>query len=515
VPRAFQGRRLGLAGVAAALALGVLAAEASADAQVSFADGALTVAVPAAAAGDHRLFVEPFKDGTPRDGFRVGSTFLGAPAITTSDSDCFGNSILNDVVCTGQRRAVTITTRDGADDVEVLDRQHDAVLGGCVAGVPFTRVATVALGGGADRLSAVEACQADTIPEFGFSFRFVGDGGPGNDTMSGTSGGDTLGGGPGNDVVDGGNGNDSIIGGTGTDELHGGSGDDTFCCSSTGSAIIDGGPGTDTVTYSPTSAAVGVTIGDDSNPDGLIGFTNDKVQSTVENVVSGSGNDSLSGSAEPNSLSGNAGNDVLRGEGGADRLEGGAGNDTLSGGSGADTLIGGSENDVLIGGLDADTLDGGTGDDSIDARDGVRDSISCGPGADTVTLDLKEPLPSVFAGCESVSRFAVDDGRPGAAAGRRLLVAADGTAAVVVACPAAARVTCRGTLTLRRATRARTALASASYVVRRGRSATIGLTLVGAVPRSGARVLAQTVERGASRLGRRSAVRTLTVRRAA
>lgn len=100
-------------------------------------------------------------------------------------------------------------------------------------------------------------------------------------------------------------------------------------------------------------------------------------------------------------LSGQGGNDTLRGKGGRDTLNGGPGADSLNGGLGNDALTGGPGNDTLDGGGGADTLRGNAGKDTIKARDGVRDVISCGAGADTVTADL---LDSVASDCETVRR---------------------------------------------------------------------------------------------------------------
>ncbi|KTT72040.1 S8 family serine peptidase [Sphingomonas endophytica] len=60
---------------------------------------------------------------------------------------------------------------------------------------------------------------------------------------------------------------------------------------------------------------------------------------SVENVVSGDGNDSLTGSARANKLYGMRGNDVINGMGGNDIISGGQGNDTMDGGRGADTFL--------------------------------------------------------------------------------------------------------------------------------------------------------------------------------
>jgi hypothetical protein len=78
---------------------------------------------------------------------------------------------------------------------------------------------------------------------------------------------------------------------------------------------------------------------------------------------------------------------TVAGGGGSDTLDGGPAGDTLRGNGGADTLRGGDGPDRLVGGPGADAFDGGAGDDTIDADDGVAETITCGPGADTVLAD--------------------------------------------------------------------------------------------------------------------------------
>ena len=265
-------------------------------------------------------------------------------------------------------------------------------MAGCVTGAPFGGLATVTLGGGDDRLNAITSCTAGTVPEGGFSFRVVVVAGAGDDTVNGTEGGDRIDGGAGDDDLSGGGGNDAMGGGTGTDLVDGGDGDDTFCCSSSGSARIAGGPGIDTVTYSPTTARVGVTIGDDSNGDGLVGITNDKVQGSVENVTSGSGNDALVGNAAANALIGNAGADVLRGEGARTAWSAGtAGYAHRRHG--------------------VDTLEGAPGT-TRSTRVTARTTSSPAARTDSLTLDLREPFPSFTSGCEGGVRFALDEAGP-------------------------------------------------------------------------------------------------------
>jgi YVTN family beta-propeller protein len=128
------------------------------------------------------------------------------------------------------------------------------------------------------------------------------------------------------------------------------------------------------------------------------------------------GNDTISGLAGNDTLFGDAcdegatpaagtqartdGNDKLYGGDGNDALYGGGGRDTLNGGNGTDKLVGGSGDDTLIGGSGIDQFTAGEGNDVIYARDGTKETINCGPGKDTATVDAAD----VVKGCEIVKR---------------------------------------------------------------------------------------------------------------
>ncbi len=100
-----------------------------------------------------------------------------------------------------------------------------------------------------------------------------------------------------------------------------------------------------------------------------------------ENVITGSGNDTVKGSNNDNLIGLGAGNDIAFGLGGNDKIDGGAGNDRLSGGDGNDRLRGENGDDVIRGGNGKDTIDGGSGDDYILGEDG-NDTIFGGNGSD-------------------------------------------------------------------------------------------------------------------------------------
>ena len=216
-------------------------------------------------------------------------------------------------------------------------------------------------------------------------------------------------------------GNDTLVGYYGDDFLDGGGGTDS----------MNGGEGVDTVLYTinTTSVKVDLTAGLVSFP----GFTwpTEKLVS-IENAITGSGNDTLIGSSVGNAFTGGAGDDSFDGRGGTDSFDGGLGSDTVlyttnttsvrvdltaglvtfpgqtwAGeklvsienavtGAGADTLIGnsvanslrgGAGIDVLQGGAGVDILIGGTGNDTFrfvgaaDSTPTSRDIIRAGDGA--------------------------------------------------------------------------------------------------------------------------------------
>lgn len=117
------------------------------------------------------------------------------------------------------------------------------------------------------------------------------------------------------------------------------------------------------------------------------------IETEIENVVFGSGDDKGYGNATDNIILGNDGNDHLFGNGGADTLTGGSGNDRLygdlgndsiEGGRGNDVLSGGDGDDILLGSSGRNRIIGGNGNDAITAGNG-RDKIIGGEGNDTIS----------------------------------------------------------------------------------------------------------------------------------
>lgn len=155
--------------------------------------------------------------------------------------------------------------------------------------------------------------------------------------------------------------------------------DDTFL-SRPGSDSYVGAGGSDTVDYSAETAALVINLATGAASGG--GATGDSF-SSIENLIGGSANDSLTGDGTGNHLEGRVGDDTLAGGGGGDLIEGGAGHDRLLGAGGSDTMLGGGGHDGLNGGAGQDDLFGGAGIDTL-AGGGGRDDLFGGGGRDSM-----------------------------------------------------------------------------------------------------------------------------------
>jgi hypothetical protein len=173
-----------------------------------------------------------------------------------------------------------------------------------------------------------------------------------------------IGGAAGDDDLSGGGEGDTLLGGLGSDRLTGGGGDDVLRGgdANPGESIepdaLDGGLGSDLVTYSDRKEAVTVDLGSTAAVQGAQGEGD--TLTSIENVWSGEGDDTLTGSDADGSLRGGMGDDVLEGRGG---------------------------DEVLIGDGGRDTFRGGGGVDRIDANDRLGEPVSCGAGIDLVAAE--------------------------------------------------------------------------------------------------------------------------------
>jgi Ca2+-binding RTX toxin-like protein len=186
----------------------------------------------------------------------------------------------------------------------------------------------------------------DTVTALGSKSNFILYGDGGKDELTGGAGGDVFYGGAGNDDLKGGGGNDRLDGdGAGAYEETIAIGDDD----------IDGGDGLDRLTWDARTSAVTVDLSKPA-PAGQAG-EKDKL-SNIENITTGSGADTITGTD------------------GANRITPGGGIDTVDAGDGDDFLGGGD--------TAADSLDLGAGNDTISYE-------SLGKG--TVDVDLSDPGP--------------------------------------------------------------------------------------------------------------------------
>jgi RTX calcium-binding nonapeptide repeat (4 copies) len=299
-------------------------------------------------------------------------------------------------------------------------------------------------------------------------------GGPGNDLLGGGDGDDHVNGDNGDDAVSGGAGNDQVAGEAGNDSVDGGAGDDSLefggadvpAGVGAGADDLHGGDGVDLLSYNDHATAITLTL--DGQPgDGGPG-EGDNVHDDIETVIGTTLADTMTGDDLGQDLYGNGGDDTITGLGGDDLLNGGTGADTIYGGPGDDALEGSADGDYLDGGPGQDSFEGDNeclaepctgGSDNIQARDGEQDTVNCGVGADTATVDdLDIVAVDTQQGCESIDRAAFPGAPPGettppgptmeihGARGLRTLLKKG--LLVYVTCPGAARI--RGRLILRK-----------------------------------------------------------------
>eukprot|EP01029_Cantina_marsupialis_P016090 TRINITY_DN3571_c0_g1_i1.p1 TRINITY_DN3571_c0_g1~~TRINITY_DN3571_c0_g1_i1.p1 ORF type:complete len:5289 (+),score=1833.13 TRINITY_DN3571_c0_g1_i1:2362-15867(+) len=264
----------------------------------------------------------------------------------------------------------------------------------------------------------------------------------GNDTITnieniiGSDKGDYLAGNDSGNILEGRAGNDYLIGLDGQDRLIGGSGVDTADFT-TGSenVVID-------MTKSQTDGS------DNTYRIENDGYGNAEYLDGVENIITGSGNDTIYGDAQSNTITTGSGNDTIRGGAAADVINGGADEDTVDfsdlaygvtvdldtdnngsnaaegtalsngntdvlreienviGTERADNITGDDKDNTLFGGADNDIFKGLEGQDYIDGGDGSSDTIDYSDGTQGIKVDLNA---TQVLGTESTYRVQ-DDG---------------------------------------------------------------------------------------------------------
>ncbi|MEJ5990922.1 calcium-binding protein [Ramlibacter sp. PS3R-8] len=166
---------------------------------------------------------------------------------------------------------------------------------------------------------------------------------PGTITLSGKAEADTLRGAENVDQTVHGMGGNDTLHSSGEGSYFGDGGDDMVFAglSSDLVELLDGGTGIDTLDTT--------SWGGDYVIDMATGATNFINESFVhfEKLVTGAGNDGITGTSGANTIQTGSGNDTLDGGGGNDSLSGGEHEDQITGGAGKDTLTGGADRDVF------------------------------------------------------------------------------------------------------------------------------------------------------------------------
>jgi Ca2+-binding RTX toxin-like protein len=321
----------------------------------------------------------------------------GGPAGGVSDSDMLAGGDGFDTVSYSPRTTPVNVSLDGAANDGVqgendnVEPDIESVQGGS-AGDTLTGGAgnetlngnngpdTLAGGPGDDTLvGGTGDSAADT--ESGGAGNDTVQGDAGDDTLSGDAGNDTIDGGGDQDTVDGGAGNDIVDGGAGNDTVSGGPGDDVVDGSvpglvgQDGDDTLDGGPGNDTLTGGPGTDTASYENATAAKAAFRVSSAATLIPVTV--TIDGIANDGAPGERDNVLL------DV-------ENLRGGGGDDTFTGSSLSNGLQGGDGEDYEDGAGGADTMSGGNGFDVMRGRDGVQDTIDCGPGGNFAILDKND-----------------------------------------------------------------------------------------------------------------------------
>lgn len=275
-----------------------------------------------------------------------------AQAATVSVASALGGPQIQLAAAPGETNLVTVAPA-GGNVYTVADSGSTPVVAGtgCTQVTPSSVSCSVP---GLDSVLAVLGDGSDSLSAGAMPVNVSGYGEAGDDALSGSQF-------AGFNVLDGGAGRDTLRPGFGIGD------------------VVRGGSDLDTVDYSARSQAL-VLANDNGYSSGAAGEY-DLISADVEELIGGSGDDTLRGGD---------GDDTLRGLGGNDRIDGG---------SGADVVDGGDGNDRLDGGTGSDVLTGGAGDDALVSRDsGQADGADCGAGSDSVVADRADAL----SGCEAV-----------------------------------------------------------------------------------------------------------------
>jgi Ca2+-binding RTX toxin-like protein len=207
-------------------------------------------------------------------------------------------------------------------------------------------------------------------------------------------------------TLDGGAGND-IIRSTGDGTYLGGTGDDLILAGLTNSSeVMDGGDGIDTLDTRTWGGLYTINL--------VTGVTNYSGESytNFENLISGDGDDTITGTAAANVIRTTGGADSVAAGDGNDTVEGGALGDALDGGAGVDTLVYESSDAGVTVSLASGAASGGhaTGD-SVTGFENLTGSIF----ADTLAGNGSDNVIAGLAGNDTIAGLAGADDMNGGA----------------------------------------------------------------------------------------------------
>lgn len=246
---------------------------------------------------------------------------VAACLLTGLVSLAFASAVEAKPSCVGKRATIV----SNAPRI-VGTKAHDVIVAGAGANRIYGMGGsdTICAGGGDDTIYGGRG--NDTIFGQGGDDTVFGE--RGSDDLYGGGGADRLLGETGNDEIDGGSGNgDHLDGGPGDDSLDGGPGDADTVFGGVGNDRIDGGPGAhDIASYKGVGGPISVDLGN-----GVVGGAEGERLRGIEDVLGGSGDDTLRGDASANRLDGGPGDDRLLAVGGGDQAYGGPGSDACSG----------------------------------------------------------------------------------------------------------------------------------------------------------------------------------------
>ena len=251
-------------------------------------------------------------------------------------------------------------------------------------------------------------------------------GGTGNDVLTGNSGNDSLYGGTGNDTLFGGTGADTLNGDAGNDSITGGTGSDRIILNDDfGIDNIDGSEdagNADVDLLDASTMTTDITLdlsGADPESGTLTSGTNTAIFSNIEQVVTGSGDDTITGGTGTQNVITGAGDDTVTSTGtGADTIATGAGNDTITfsegdsidGGTGDDTFTYENLGEPTNGTI---TIVGGQGGETPDDGDPLTlegDTLDLGFDADMSTLNITSTTVNADGNTSYAGTVTMDDG---------------------------------------------------------------------------------------------------------